>query len=113
MNKNLITRNKVNKFIFLILILFLSGAAFFEIAYLKSYFACAKIIDVSKVKGINYLNFCFVVNGKKHFSSVARYEINPNISTDSLKNVQCLQIEYSFISETINRVSDKRYLNSN
>lgn len=104
------TNSKVNNFIFVTLLIAHLGVLFFKIAYLESTFVCGKIIGRSKVKGINYVNYSFVVNGETYFNSISRYDLKNEITIDSLEKVNCIQIEYSFISKSINRFADNRFL---
>ena len=110
MIKLLKENRKVNTIIFTILTLSCLGAIFFQIAYLKSTFVCGRIIGKSQVKGVTYVEYSFVVNKKTYINSIANYDLKEGITIDSLEKAKCVQIEYSFISESINRFGDKRFL---
>ena len=108
--KILLINRKANNIVFAVLLIGLMGAIFYKVAYIRSVFVCGKIIGISKIKGVSYVNYSFIVNGKKYFESVANHDLKRELIMDSLKKIQCVQIEYSFISPAINRFSDKRFL---
>lgn len=110
MRKSLEANSKINKFIFVILLIAISGAIFYKVAYFRSTFVCGKIVGTSKMRGVNYLHYSFSIDEKKYFSSFAQYDLKNGITIDSLKKVDCIRIEYSFVSKDINRFADKRFL---
>ncbi len=110
MRKFLLINRRANNLVFVALIIMLIGLTFYKVAYIKSVFVCGKIIGTSKMRGVSYSNYSFTVNGKKYFDSVANHDLKRELIMDSLKKIQCVQIEYSFISPAINRFSDKRFL---
>ncbi|MNU55783.1 hypothetical protein D3C71_448660 [compost metagenome] len=109
--RELLERNsKINRLIFAILVISFFGVVFYEVAYFKSTFVCGKIIGTSKMRGVNFLHYSFSIDERSYFSSIAQYDLKNGITIDSLKKVDCIQIEYSFISVAINRFTDKRFL---
>ncbi|MNJ86057.1 hypothetical protein D3C87_35400 [compost metagenome] len=109
--KELLQKNrKANIIVFTTLLIALLGAIFFEVAYLRSTLVCGKITDKSKLRGVTHVNYSFIVEGETYSNSIAIDDLKKDITMDSLEKVNCIQIEYSFISKSINRFVDKRFL---
>ena len=83
---------------------------FYQFAYTKSEIICGELFKKSKMKGVSYYDFRFEVDGKKYFGTIPRPYIKENLEFDSLKKIDCIKIETSFISPSINRLVDTRIL---
>jgi hypothetical protein len=90
----------------IILILFL----FFKIAFIKSNTVCGKIIGESTTRGATHYKYKFYVNEKVYFATHPYPYFKDNLTLDSLKKIDCIQIEYSSFSPNISKLVDKRVL---
>lgn len=96
-----------------ITILFLSFVIVYilhdKVAYINSIKTCAKIGHYSSMRGRKLLIYYFNVNENISVGNIEVIRVK-DISLDSLKKFECIEIEYSKIWSGINRITDKRIL---
>lgn len=98
----------------LIIIVILSNAVMIlDPMYYKSKFACGRIYDVSRgMKGCTYVHYYFYLNNKLYKGSESYSYFKKSYSIFELKSIQCVRIEYSTLSNNINRIYDSRLMES-
>lgn len=82
---------------------------FVEVLYIKKEITCATFYDESAVKGTSYLEYKYQVNSEMYYHSVAKSELTIK-SIDELKQIKCVEIEYSVWFPSFSRVTDKRVI---
>ena len=80
-----------------------------KIAYTNTTSTCAKITKRAYATGGVSVIYTFEIDGKK-IKSGSSNSLLKDISIDSLKNIECVKIEYSNYSTFFNRITDKRIL---
>jgi hypothetical protein len=100
---------KANQAVLYFLLLLLAGSIFYTIAFSKTHTVCGRILRLDKgPKGAWYVDFAFWDEGKYYDGSISRGFIKDDISLDSMKQMKCVEIKCSFISNSINDLTDKR-----
>lgn len=77
--------------------------------YLNTSIACGKFYKRTEVKGSKYIHYRVTIDNKVRYGSTWVGDLRVK-DLDSLKNFNCIQIEYSNYSNFFNRVIDKRIL---
>lgn len=80
-----------------------------KLAYTSSKITCGRIIRQSSIRGAWSIYYVFKVEGETIEGGVGTSYLK-NIPLDSLKKIECVQIEYSTWGTSFNRVVDKRLL---
>lgn len=100
---------KANKAVLYFLLLMLTVSIFYTIAFSKTHTVCGKILGLEQgPKGAWYIEFAFWDEGEYYEGSISRGFIKDDISLDSMKQMKCIEIKCSFISNSINDLTDKR-----
>jgi hypothetical protein len=93
----------------LMVCLFLLLISINKLAYISSSSACGTFFRLGETRGAKYLHYEFFIDNVKHEGSISRIDLRIK-SLDSLKKIDCIQIEYSNFSTYFNLVVDKRIL---
>jgi len=89
----------------LVLLLFIFGSG----VYIKSERTCGTIIEETEIRGARYIRYKFQVDGETIYGSVTSSHI-VSLGIDSLKRIECIEIQYSNFSSVFNRLVDDRIL---
>lgn len=79
------------------------------VMFSKSSVTCAKITRITRDRSGASIRYFFDVNNRTYLSGLSTISTK-NISIDSLKKIDCIQLEYSNYSPFWNRIIDKRIL---
>lgn len=78
-----------------------------ELCLLSSTNTCAKAIEINQVKATKYLEYEFFV-GKERKQSSRALRLFKIQDLDSLKKIECINIRYSTIWNSVTEVIDER-----
>jgi hypothetical protein len=93
---------------FLWIAFFITGwILFVEAMYIDKNIVCAKFYGQSKVKGTMYMDYHYKFKNKRYSHSVARSTMNIKY-LEELREIDCIEIEYSNWIPSFSRVIDKR-----
>jgi hypothetical protein len=87
-------------------IFFLDGVRLFM--FTNSKIICGKVYNKSNVRGVNYLEFKYNINGKIYYGSQDTGNLIDGISYEDMKNTECIKIEYSNYWNIYSRIIDNR-----
>jgi hypothetical protein len=100
---------KVNKAVLYFLLFSLAVSIFYTIAFSKTHTVCGRILRLDTgPKGAWHVDFGFWDDGKYYEGNISYGFIKDDISLDSMKKIKCVEIKCSFISNSINDLTDKR-----
>jgi hypothetical protein len=100
-----------NKSVIAIIIFFviISFSSLFKVLmFTNTTKVCGKVTSKFKIRGVTDVKFEFKINNKFHSGSQEYGAFNSDISFDSLKLLDCVEIEYSNYWHIYSRITDKR-----
>jgi hypothetical protein len=106
MNDDGKTRREIRTFSAIVSIMFLS-VIFYQIAFSKTHTVCGKVLGIRKGR-TSFVLYGFWHDGKYYDERTSCAFIKDDISIDSMKQMKCVEIKCSFISNSINDLTDKR-----
>ena len=105
---------KRNKFLLTIVIclaLFISYVYYF--AFINSEHTCAKVVGIESIGALgkdNGYTLEYYIDDKKYVGGKSKGFFNADISYDSLRKLECIEIEYSDLTSSLFKVVDDRVL---
>jgi len=100
---------QLNRLLVIVISLIVLFLVVYNLSFLKSRTICGKIIGEHEIKGAKYIRYRFIIDNDTSEGSLSVLDVK-RISLDSLKKIECVQIQYSEFSSFFNRVVDKRIL---
>ncbi len=98
---------KKNKLLIIIISLTVLFLAISQFAFVGAKITCGKFKALHISKGIEYITYEFKVNNKIIVGNIPSSSLKIK-KLDSLKNIDCIKIEYSKFTTFFNRVADER-----
>ena len=95
------------RFVFLLILIFL---VIYVVYFSTTEKTCCKIVGVSSIRGGGVILYDYEINHRKHKGSMTVGYFKDEISLDSLKKIDCVEMEYSKYLPFLNRITDKRIL---
>ena len=77
--------------------------------FINSKTTCAHFARISGVRTTDYYHYSYMVDGNQFEYSVSEFNLKLR-DLDSLKKIECVEIEYSVYFPSFSRVVDKRIL---
>lgn len=95
------------KFVYTFFLIIFLFAIFNQIAFWKTHTVCGKVLGIRHSRG-SWVLYGFWHDGKHYSGEISGGFIKDGISLDSMKQMKCVEIECSFVSNSINDLTDKR-----
>jgi len=97
---------------FVLLIIIASVLALFlfsKLIFINAKTTCASFTSLSGVRTTDYYDYSYIADGTQFDGSLSEFNLSLR-DLDSLKKIECVQIEYSVYFPSFSRVIDKRIL---
>jgi len=82
---------------------------FSKLIFINAEDTCAHFTSIGGVRTTDYYNYSYIVDGNQFDGSLSDFNLSLR-DLDSLKKIECIQIEYSVYFSSFSRVIDKRIL---
>lgn len=101
----------IKKLLVIFSIILIIGWSFNKLMFISTSTACGRITNIGSSRGSKGMNYTFEIDGKRYKNSVDFYDLKKEYkSLEMIRNLNCVEVEYSNIWPVYNRVIDGRVI---